>query len=222
VLLELTEVLACPRCGPPQGLVALVSDVRERRIVRGELGCPACDARFPIRDGVLEMVRERGVGGEGHAEEREPGGGDPPWPEDPDLALRLAALLGREGGGVVLLEEGSRDVADEVARLLTGTEVIALRTSAAASGEAAAAPVHSRMVVAHDASRPLLDGRVRGVALLGGAADRLREAARVLGSGGRLVVLLPDDGVAAALAELGFEVLAADPGCLLAARTPGR
>ena len=61
MLLELSEVLACPRCGPPQVMVAVVHESVGHRVTRGFLGCPTCDSRFPIEEragNVLGQIAE--------------------------------------------------------------------------------------------------------------------------------------------------------------------
>src|SRR5512133_2993550 len=48
----LTDLSTCPRCGPEYGLILLVEDIEDRRVVRGSLGCPNCRERYAITDGV--------------------------------------------------------------------------------------------------------------------------------------------------------------------------
>ena len=56
MLLELSEILACPACGPPQVMVAVVHESAGHRVTHGFLGCPACDSRFPIEEGTVHLV----------------------------------------------------------------------------------------------------------------------------------------------------------------------
>jgi len=53
--LVLTDVLACPRCGPPFGLILLADSMRERRVLEGVLGCPNCYGRYPVRGGLADL-----------------------------------------------------------------------------------------------------------------------------------------------------------------------
>ncbi len=55
VKVDLVDHLVCPRCGPPFGLVLLAHDVRDRRVRRGEFGCPNCRDRFPVEDGFGDL-----------------------------------------------------------------------------------------------------------------------------------------------------------------------
>lgn len=88
----LTDVLACPRCGPSFGLV-LRADVMERgRVRRGSLGCPNCRDVFPIENGFADLrAPPRGDLGPGLAGSKS--GEAPPAGLVP---LALAALLGLE------------------------------------------------------------------------------------------------------------------------------
>lgn len=62
----LVDHLVCPRCGPPNGLVLLAHDVRDRRVHEGEFGCPNCRDRFPVEGGFGDLrppPRGAGPGG---------------------------------------------------------------------------------------------------------------------------------------------------------------
>lgn len=155
MLLDLSEVFVCPRCRPDQGLVVLVDEIRDRRVVRGHLGCPECDARFPVEDGVLRFgaadgapeaapgARPDAAGGRGDAGagagEAPEEGAVPPGADDPappalfrgasrrEAALRLGALLGLpEAGGPFLLGSGLGAVAVPLADMSEDEEVLAL------------------------------------------------------------------------------------------------
>jgi hypothetical protein len=70
--------------------VARADELTGRHIERGELGCPVCDARYPVLDGVVDFS----------------GGTARPLPiaVADDIGLRAAALLGITGpGGLVVL-----------------------------------------------------------------------------------------------------------------------
>lgn len=202
--LELSELLACPRCGPPRGVVVSVDRMERRRVLEGFLSCPECEARFPIRGGVIEF---------GPGADPAPGAGRDE--QDSEDALRLAALLDLgEGGGFVLLGRGLSGVAPAVAELAPGVELVSLVD--APSAEAAARVNRARGV--SEASLPLRDGRLRGAALVGGGGGALAEAARAVRPGGRVVVLRPAAGIASAASGLPLDVLASEPAAIVAAR----
>ncbi len=171
----LTDILACPRCGNDFGLILLSHDTADRRVREGELGCPNCRDRFPIRDGFGDLRAPPR-----HALEAE---AFPALP--PQAGLTAAAGLGvAEGPGVFVFLGGVGRVAGEVALAVAGIEVAAV---SAAAADWRAEPGVSRMV-----SRPgipIRTGRVRGVAMdahLWGQWGE--EALRVLVPRGRLVL----------------------------------
>lgn len=239
VFIELTEVLACPACArveeagrpPPQGLVAWVDRVEGRRVLAGHLGCPRCEARYPIREGVVGFtVEEPGaVGG--------PVGREAPPPEriDPDEAgLVVPALLGlqEDVSGYILLGPGLWRAASRIATAVEGVEVVALvgpyepeapdASSDPAGGEAGEPDPGKRrgsvLRVPDPGRLPLFSGRFRGVALVGGTGATVREAARLLARLGRLAVLAPSEEARETVEAGPLDVLASDPRALVAVR----
>ncbi len=203
MLLELSEILACPVCGPPQVMVAVVHESVGRRVVRGFLGCPTCDSRFPIEDGALYLDRpESGVEPEAT--------GAPEAAFTQDLAMLVGAVLDVAGGsGHLLLAPELGAIADAVAGVAESWEVVSL--AAVEADRPTRAPNLSRIVVSGDRSPPVLAGRCGAAALAGDPRpDRIREFAAALGSMGRLAVVTPAPGVTAAMREAGLEVLASD------------
>ncbi|HEU0012440.1 MAG TPA: Trm112 family protein [Longimicrobium sp.] len=216
----LTDLLTCPRCGPELGLVLLADRIEERRVVQGRLGCANCRETYPVRDGVADL--------------RLPGAGDDesPRPSDEDAeasplsraageggegAVRLAALLGLQGvSGLVLLAGPGAEHAAAVHALVPEAEVVALRAAPAGGGEAGVSRV------AAGPALPFRDGKLRGVALTGGAdAALLREGLRVLAHGSRLVVDPASPETAGTVRGYGAEVLLEQDGVVVA-RAPGR
>lgn len=220
MFIELTEILVCPACGPGHGLVAVVQRARERRILEGWLGCPACESRHPIAGGEVRLqgCREPPDGrdasdGQDAPDGRYARGGrrEPPR----DAAVRIAALLGlhERPGGYVLLGPGLDPAAGGVAGLGEGVEVMALGGGPGAPEEGV-----TRLRGAPPGALPIASGRLRGMALLGGGEAEVAEAARTLGPGGRLVVLRPGEAVRRVLEGLPLETLAEEAETLVAVR----
>lgn len=209
MLILLTDLLACPRCGPDFGLVALADRLEERRVIDGWLGCANCRERYPVRGGVADL--------------RPPGAAEPAAeegpPADPEAALRLAALMGlAEVRGIALLTGPGADHAAAVAALAPEVEVVAVSAAPRTGGE----PGVSR-VVAGAGTLPFRGGVLRAAALTGGGAGpgALHEHLRVLAPSARLVVDPAPEGTAARLAAAGARLLLDEPGVAVAA-APGR
>lgn len=214
MFLELSEVFVCPLCRPAQGLVVIVEEIEDRRLLEGALGCPECEVRFPVRRGVIRFDRpaaEDRAGEAAAAPEAASAGG-----EDVDPGTEVAALLGvREAKGYLLLGPGLHGVAARVAGLAEKCEVLALLPDG--SG-AAVEPGVSPARGVDPGSLPLLSGRMAGAALLAPGPEAAREAARVVAAGGRLAVLRPGPGLEEALSGCGMDVVAAEERALVAVR----
>ena len=80
MFIELIDVLRCPNAHEESWLVLASGRLDERDMMEGVLGCPVCEAEYPIANGVIRFAREsraHAVAGSSSEEE----------------ALRLAALL---------------------------------------------------------------------------------------------------------------------------------
>lgn len=220
---ELSEVLVCPSCGPDANLVLAV-DERDGRWVRsGTLACARCDARYPVRGGRLDL-RPSG--------EREPASGptpDPSGPSDPEeVAVEVAALLElQRRGGAVLLGPGLAPAAPRVASLAERAAILCLAEPAAAAGPGPAdrgpAPPDgedrvTRILTSPAAGLPVRGRRLAGIALWSPDVDRVEEAARALGAGGRLVGLRPSPEARRAAEGLDLEVLASESRAVVVSR----
>ena len=224
MLLDLAESLACPRCGPPQGLIVLVESMDGRRITAGRLDCPSCEARFPQSQGLIDF-REISLRESSTEPDSDPG--TPAASGEAD-AVVAAALFGiREGRGLLVAGPGLGGAAARIAELSGGCEVLHLegRSSASRKGpgghEAGAdrdGAVTCLQGVSGDAI-PLLSARALGIVLDTGGTREIDEAARILIHGGRLVILRPGSTAMALDGDPRFEVLARDERAILAHRT---
>lgn len=204
----LTDLLTCPRCGPEFGLILLGDRIEDRRVLDGLLGCPNCREKYPVWDGFGDL----------RAPPRNP---LPPVMEPPaavggDEATRVAALLGvREGPGHLVLVGPVARVAPHLAAMLENVEVVTISGELRAWEEATGV---SRL--AAGPGLPFYSRRIRGV-VLDGAAGRpyLDHALRVVGPGGRVVVLDAPDGARAALEDAGLETVLDDRGVVAAVRS---
>jgi len=169
VFIELAEILKCPGPHEESFLVVANEGMVERSVQQGVVGCPVCQAEYPIVRGVVRF-------------------GNAPSPRAAHRvtdAETLHALLGIEGpGGYVVLIGGAARRADELAQRLEGVHFVAIN----APDDVTERP-HLSLLVA-DGNVPLRTGMARGAVVSGDSAydPWPSEAARVTLRGRRLVV----------------------------------
>jgi uncharacterized protein YbaR (Trm112 family) len=203
----LTDVLACPRCGPQFGLILLADRVDDRRVLEGVLGCPNCREKYAVRAG-LGLLRVE-------FDDIEPVAIPAPAGDGGQEAVRIAALAGiTEGPALLLLMGPLARYAPMLAGLLENVEVVVAGAGLEAWAEDAGV---SRLDVG--GRLPIHSRSLRAVVLGGGAADALlEEGMRVVGPLGRLVLEPPPADADERLARGGFRPLARDERTLVAAR----
>ena len=170
MFLELVDSLRCVKAHEDSWLVARADELDARHIVRGELGCPVCATRYPVRAGVVDFT----VGAprpSGQAAEQ-------------GMALRAAALLGlTEPGGLVVLAGAWAACADELLGMVDGVQLLALDFAPGTESGGALSLARIADVL------PLAAGCARGIALdlehsteslLGGAATALAPGGRLI------------------------------------------
>jgi hypothetical protein len=171
MFIELTDHLRCP-ADHAEAFLVLLPDLVEGRWVRtGTLGCPVCDRRFTLRDGVLD------VGG-GPPAAAAPSGVGPLGPG------ALAPLVGLGGPGGYLVIVGPPAAGwREVAELVPGVGLVAVNPPAGVVDA-------DGISVLRGGRLPLKTNSMRGVVLgppYGGDPAWVAEAARVLLPGLRVV-----------------------------------
>ena len=113
MFIELTEALRCPRDHEESYLVCVPVRMDGRRVMDGALGCPVCQAEFPIGDGVALFG-----GTPAHPHPRTPA---PPSQLTADAVQTLLDLRGP--GGYVLLVGGAGRLGPRLAELLERVHV---------------------------------------------------------------------------------------------------
>lgn len=213
--LELSELIACPVCGPPRVMVAVVREAAGPRVHSGFLGCPSCEARFPIEGGALYLSKDpgeatpagrtvgpAGAGADAHSAE----------------TIMIAAVLGLgEGSGCALVGPGLARMAAGIAEVAGGWEILSL---VEAGGAKPGDPENlSRVIISGLESPPVLAGRFPAVAVKGdGAPARVAAYASCLAPLGRLAVVRPGPGSAEAVLAAGLRVVVSDARVILASR----
>lgn len=160
--------------------MARADELVARHIVSGELGCPVCEARYAVREGVVDFAAgspTRGAGDDSSMSvELSATRGE--------AAVRAAALLGlTEPGGIVVLAGEWSAAAYGVLEMVEGVQLLALDYAPGlASGGALSLALIANVL-------PLAAGSVRGIALDAAHAtpSLLAGAARALAPGGRLI-----------------------------------
>ncbi len=178
-------------------LILLADQVEARRVYAGQLGCPSCQARYPVVDGVVEFE----VAATADQRPRSDG-------------ARLAALLGvAEGPAMLLLVGPYEGAAAEIAALLDDVEIVVASRGATAMNDAA------RVSVLRIGKRiPLRDGSMRGVVIGGADADMIAEAVRVVGLAARVVLIHATEEAVATLRAQNVQVLAHQDDTLVSVR----
>ena len=175
MLLELTEILRCPRDHEESFVVCVAHRSEGRHVVAGVVGCPVCLAEFPIRDGELEFAAHPGAPV------------PPPEREGAEVltADALATFLDLRGpGGYVVLAGGAGRLAPALTDLLPGVHHVVVN----APRDAARSPDCS--YVSCPDRIPVKAAQVRAVVLGAGCTGGPwpAEAARVLLRGLRVVI----------------------------------
>ncbi len=211
--LLVTDRLACPRCGPEFGLILLSDRVVDRRVLEGSFGCANCRERYPVRGGFGDFRLPPVSPLDEDPEAADPG------PDDPEGALRLAAMLGvTEGPGTLLLIGEPARQAERIVAMVQGVEVVALHPGLRMRPEAEGVS-RAHAGTGPGERLPFFAMTFRGTALDAvRAPSQLDEAFRVTAPGARVVVGLPDPdakGPSGGRAELVERVTAASREVLL-------
>ena len=171
MFIELTDHLRCPTDHDEAFLVLLPDRVEGRSVRAGTLGCPICDRRFTLRDGVLDL------------------GDAPPAAAGSEGAGRLgpealAPLVGLGGPGGYLVLVGPPAAGwREVAALVPGVGLVVVNPPVEVADE-------EGISVLRGGRLPLKTNSMRGVVLgrpFGGDPGWVTEAARVVLPGLRVV-----------------------------------
>ncbi len=175
MFIELTDHLRCPADHDEAFLVLLADRLEGRSVRSGTLGCPVCDRRFELRDGVLDT-------------------GDAPPPAATSARGKLtpealAALAGLGGPGGYLVLGGPPAAAwREVAALMPGVGLVGVNPPVGVRDE-------EGISVLRGGRLALKSNSMRGVVLgtpFGAEAVWVAEAARVVLPGLRVVGEGPD------------------------------
>lgn len=172
MFIELIDRLCCPNAHEHTWLVAAMDDVRDRDILRGTLGCPVCQAEFPIVDGVVRF-----------ADVTLPPSSAP----DPGEAMRLAAALELTDARMVAVLHGRWASHAALVRSMMPARLILVNAPADVAHDAASSIVYA-------ATCPVAPARADAVALDDiGPGAMLESLVRALRPGGRMLAPISVD-----------------------------
>ena len=174
MFIELTDHLRCP-ADHDEAFLVLLPDLVEGRSVRtGTLGCPICDRRFALQDGVLDTGGAPSQAGAGPGKL---------------TAEALAPLAGLNGpGGYLVVVGPSAALWSDLAALVPGVALVAVNPPTEVVDEGGISVLRGGRLA-------LKTNSMRGVVLgppYGGDPAWVQEAARVVLPGLRVVGEGPD------------------------------
>jgi uncharacterized protein YbaR (Trm112 family) len=167
MFIELIDLLRCPVDHEDSWLVAAFTKMNGRFVLEGKLGCPVCSASYAIVAGVAEFAPRESDGETPHVAA--------------DDTLRFSALLGLTRPGMTIVIEGP-----EVGSAFALTEMSDSRVIVVNPPEDFSESEKVGVVTAAERV-PLASGSVDGIIATSHRGARLREAARILKPGGRIV-----------------------------------
>ncbi len=195
MFIELTDHLRCPAPHDESFLVLLPDGVEHRQVRSGTLGCPICNATYPIDAGVVHFGVQAPL--------------PPHHPTTPPPVAGLAAFLGLGGpGGYVGLVGDVALLGRELASALTGVHFTGINAPPGTQGS-------DRVSLMEAPSIPVKARQLRGVLLGGGygaAPEWVAEGIRVVLPGLRVV------GAGPAPVREDLQLLAAAEGWWVAVR----
>ena len=177
MFIELTDHLRCPAAHDESFLVLLPDVVESRQVRSGTLGCPVCNATYPIVDGVVRFH-------DSSAPAPHRPSAPPQRPSAPPPINGLAAFLGLGGpGGYVAMVGDVAALAREFVTAVPGVHVAAIDPPAGTLGS-------DRVSVLEAPSIPVKGRQLRGVILgsgFGASPEWIGEGVRTVLPGLRVV-----------------------------------
>ncbi len=174
--IELAEFLRCPGEHGDAYCVLVPEQMEGRTVMTGTVGCPTCQAEYPIHEGTVTFGEHPLV----HAGHRADDVIEAPGPNAETLQALL--MLDGPGGHVVLVGSAAR-LATELAALVEGVHFVGVNVPPGVH----ASPTLSLLTA--PSSIPLRTAMARAAVVPAefNAQPWLNEAARVLRRGGRVV-----------------------------------
>ncbi|HVA56346.1 MAG TPA: hypothetical protein VNF92_00495 [Gemmatimonadaceae bacterium] len=175
MFIELVDALRCPAMHEESWLVLGATRMEGRDVVQGILGCPVCDARYPIDGGIADLRADSGAA---VAPVPAPSFAEP----EAEQAMRLAAFLGISDsrGFAVLVGEWTAHAAGVYA--LAETHLLLVNPVAGAPIGAGTSGIitDNRLPIAAASARALAVDRTADAAFLARALAGVQAGGRVV------------------------------------------
>lgn len=170
MFIEAIDNLRCIEEHEDSWLVAKFVEMRDRDFREGELGCPVCEARYPVKGGIVYFSPVGDLGTRGGSST-----------QSQDELFALAAMLDLSvSERTVVLCDGWTVFAESLSRI---SEPHLFTVNAGDT-----VPVERIYAVVSDGAIPLAPASVDAIALdTGSSPELLRSALKVLREGGRLI-----------------------------------
>jgi len=187
VFIPLVDVLRCPNAHDDTWLVASIDRAEARDIVEGTLGCPACLAEYPIREGVVRF--SDGVARPPLRAARE---------ED---AIRLAAALDLTDARMTAVLQGEWGALAPLIRGLSPAQLLLVNPpEGIASGDGVSIVLAGAAPIARGAATAAAFDAGAGPAMIASLVGALRGGGRMVGPASQpvpsgLIELARDDGL---------------------------
>ncbi len=182
MFIEAIDKLRCVQEHEDSWLVAKFVEMRDRDLWEGDLGCPVCEARYPVKEGVVYFSPVRNAGG----------GVAAPAAGSPDELFALAAMLDLSA------PERTVVLCDEWTAFAPALSEISQPHLFTLNADDVGGPVERIYRIVSSSGIPLAPASVDAIALDSGSSPALvGSALRVLREGGRLIgksgVAVPDE-----------------------------
>lgn len=169
MFIELAEFLKCPADHDERPCVLSVDEMEDRSVVRGAVGCPSCDAQYPIVDGAVHFGSDPMLDSDSRSD-------DLTVEEMPEVDVVHALLSVAGPGGYVALVGSAGRLSSDLARRIPDVHFVAVNPPPEVGRSTVVSPLQATEVI------PLRSSTMRGIVVGSEYASEswLVEGARVL------------------------------------------
>ncbi len=176
MFIELAEFLKCPADHEECPCVLSVDKMEDRSVVSGAVGCPSCDAQYPIVDGAVHFGRDPKLDSDSRSD-------DLTVEDMPDVDVVHSLLSVAEPGGYVALLGSAGRLGQDLASRIPDVHFVAVNPPPEVGRSTVVSLLHATEII------PLRPSTMRGIVVGSEYACEhwLVEGARVLLRSSRIV-----------------------------------